>query len=134
MRLFQWWFFIVILVFSRKCGWFIRSRHWFGCFLPCTWIRWVIRRCFQLVVWGRWGQGIGRNFNIIMCRTDMFLFPHCILMMQCIFQFFLSLVYHEHHIISLWMLISVRVKSTSQVKIGFFISSSVEDSFKPKTC
>ena len=33
------------------------------------------------------------------------IFTHCIIMTQCGFQLFFSLVYHEHHIRRLWMLI-----------------------------
>ena len=128
MRFFQGYFFIIILLFSRKCGWFIRWHHWFGWYLPSSWIIWVIRRFFQLVIWGR---GFRRNYNIILCHTDTFflphfihtetfLFPHCIIMKECVFQFFLRIVYHLHHIRNILMLIFVRVKSTSQGKIGFF--------------
>ena len=105
MRLFQGCFFIIILVLSRKYGLFIRWSHWFGWFLPCSWIIWVIRKCFQWVIWGQWVQGIRRNFYGILWHTDIFVFPNWIIMTQCVFQLFLSLVYHQHHIRSLWMLI-----------------------------
>ena len=44
-------------------------------FLPCTWMRWVIRRYFQQVFWWQRGRGIRRNFNILSCRVDIFFFP-----------------------------------------------------------
>ena len=119
MRLFYVCFFIIRLVFSRKCGWFIRWCHWFGWYLPCSWIRWVIRQCFKWVIWG---QAFIRNYNSILCHTDTLFFPHCIIMTECVLQFFLSLVYDLHHIRKLWMLIFVRLKLTSQVTIGFFSS------------
>ena len=89
-------------------------------FFPYTWIRWFIKRCFQRVMWRWWVQGLRRNYISILCHTDTFIFPNCIIITKCLFQFFLSLVYHFHHIISLWILIFVRVKSTSQDMIGFF--------------
>ena len=45
-------------------------------FLTYTWIRWVIQRYFQRVVWRRRGQRIRRNFDILFCRMDTFLFLH----------------------------------------------------------
>ena len=180
MRLFQGCFFITRLAFSRKCGWFIRWRHWFGWFFSCTRIIWVIRRCFWRFIWGRWGQGIRQNFNIFLCRMNtlfficvfhcgfcsllifrnllllihtsahfslfllffcffllfpnsfvfypsffltfniFLLFPHCIIIKKCVFQLFLSLVYHAHHIRCLWVLIFVRVILKCQFTIGFF--------------
>ena len=107
--LFQGCLFIIRLMFSRKCGLFIRWRHYFGLFLPCTLIIWFIRRCFQQVVWGRLRRRTRRNFNIILCHTDTFLFPHCIIITKCVFQLFLSFIDHEHHIRSLCMLIFSRV-------------------------
>ena len=59
--------------------------------------------------------------------------PSSIIMIQYIFQSFLSLVYHEKSSRSLWMLIFVGVRSKSQFTIFFFKSSSVEDSFKQRT-
>ena len=128
MRLFQGCFFVIGLVFSRKCGLFIRWSHWFGWYLTSSWIRWFIRQCFQRVIWGR---GFRQNYKSIMCHTDTFFFPrcihtdtfflhHCIIMTECVFQLFLRTVYHLHHIIKLWMPIFVRVKLTSQRTIGFF--------------
>ena len=51
-----------------------------GWFLPCTWIRWVIRQCFRRVIWWRWGRGTRQNFDIFLYRMDKFLFLcvfHC---------------------------------------------------------
>ena len=45
-----------------------------GWFLTCTWIRWVIWRCFWRVVWWGWGRVIRRNFDILLFRMDTFLF------------------------------------------------------------
>ena len=128
MRLFQGCFFIIILLFSLKCGWFIRWRHCFGCYFPSSLIKWVIRRCFQRVIWR---QGFRLNYNSIMFHTDTWFFPHCIhmdtfllphgiIMTECVFQLFLSLVYHFHHIRNLWMQIFFRVKTTSQETIRLF--------------
>ena len=119
MRLCQGYFFIIKLVFSQKCGWSIMTSLVWLVF-PCNWIRRVIRRCFQRGIWVRWGREIRRNFIIILCHKDTFLLSHCIIMTQYVFQFFLSLVYHENHIRGLWILIFVRVKSMSQVTIRFF--------------
>ena len=130
MRLFQGCFFIITLVFRRKCGCFIIWHRWFDWYLSSSWIRWVTRQCFQRVIWG---QGMRQNYNSIMCRTDTLSFPHCIIMTECVFQLFPSLVYQLHHISKWRMLVFVRVKLTSQGTIWFFISSSVEDSFKPRT-
>ena len=44
--------------------------------LPCTWIRWVIRQCFQRVIWWQRGRGIIQNFDILSCHKDTFLFLH----------------------------------------------------------
>ena len=63
MRLFQECFFVIILVFSRKFGWFIIWRHWFGWVLTCNWIRWFIRRYFRRVTLGRRGRGIRQNLQ-----------------------------------------------------------------------
>ena len=68
------------------------TTNWFGWFLPCAWIRLVIRKIFQKLIWGWWWRGIRRNFNIILHNTNTFLFPHCIIMTQCVFKFFLCLV------------------------------------------
>ena len=141
MRLFQGCFFTIRLVFSQKCGWFIKLHHWFVWYLPSSWIRLVIRRCFQQVIWG---QGFRKKYNSILCHTDTlflphfihtdtFFFPHCIIMTQCVFQLFLRLVYYLHHIRNLWILTFIRVKFTSQGTIWFLISSSVEELFKPRT-
>ena len=59
--------------------------------------------------------------------------PHCTIMTQYAFQSLLRLVFHAKGIWSLWMLILVRVISNIQFTIGFFRSSSVEDSFKQRT-
>ena len=58
--------------------------------------------------------------------------PHCTIRTQYVFQSFLSLLYHSKISRSLWMLIFFRVRSKSQFTIGFFKSSSVEDSSKPR--
>ena len=73
MRLFQGCFLIIRLVFSRKHEWFIRWHHWFGWYFPCIWIIWVIRRCFQRVIWGQWRQHIRQHLNSILCH--MYTFP-----------------------------------------------------------
>ena len=68
---------------------------------------------FQQVIWGR---GCRRNYNIILCHknkllfshcihTDNFFFLHCIIMTECVFQLFLSLIYHLLHIRKFWILI-----------------------------
>ena len=96
MRLFQEYFFIIRLVFSRKCGLFIWWRHWFGCFFPCTLIRWVIIRCFQRVIWGQLGRWIRQNFNIFLWRMDTFLFLcvfHCGFCILLIFRNLLLLIH-----------------------------------------
>ena len=46
--------------------------------------------------------------------------PHCIIMMQYIFQSLLSLVYNAKISRSLWMIIFVRVRPKRQFTIGFF--------------
>ena len=51
-----------------------------GWFLSCTWIRWFIRRCFQRVIWWRWGREIRQTSVIFLCRMYTFLFLcvfHC---------------------------------------------------------
>ena len=49
-------------------------------FLPCTWIRWVIQRCFQWVIWWRRGRGFRQNFDIVSWCMDTLLF-------LCVFQY-----------------------------------------------
>ena len=127
-----------LMTMRKKRGWFIRWYHWFGWYLPSSLTRWFNRRCFQRVIWC-WG--IRRKYNSIQwytetfffphcihtdtfflphcIHTDTFFFPYCIIMTSCVSQFFLSLVYHFHHIRTLLMLIFVRVKSKSQGTIGF---------------
>ena len=114
MRLFQGCFLITRLAFSLKFGWIIRWQHWFGWIFPCTWIILVIQQFLRQVVWGRWGWGIRKKINIILCHTETFLFSHCIIITQRVLQFFLRLINHEHHIISLWIIIFFMVKSKSQ--------------------
>ena len=49
-------------------------------FLTCTWIKRVICRCFQRVIWWRKGRGIRQTFYILSFRLDTFLFLwvfHC---------------------------------------------------------
>ena len=59
--------------------------------------------------------------------------PHFIIMTQYVLQSFRSLVYHAKISRILWMLIFVRLIYKSQFTIGVLKSSSVEDSFKPRT-
>ena len=140
MNLFQGCFFIIRPAFSLKCGWFIRWRHWFGSFLPYTSIIWVIQRCVWWVIWLRWGRGIRWKIDIILCCMNTFLFlcvfhcvfclfliflyllspPHCITMMQYVFQSLLGIFCHAKSSRSLWMLIFVRVGSKSHFTIVFF--------------
>ena len=103
-RFFQGSFFIIRLVFSWKCGCFIRWRHWFGWYFPSFLIIFFIRQ----------------NYNSILCHTDTFFFPYFTNMMKCAFQLFLSLVYYFHHFSNLWILVFVRVKSKNQGTTGFF--------------
>ena len=75
MSLFQGCFFIIWLVFSWKCGWFIRWHHWFGWYLTSSWTRWFNIQCFQRVIWG---QGFRLNYNSILCHTDTLFSPNFI--------------------------------------------------------
>ena len=100
MSFFQECLFIVRLVFSLKCGWFIRWQHWFGCFLSCTWIRWFIQRCFRQVIWGWWGRGIRQHFDIFSVRMDTFFFLcifHCGLCSLLVFRNLLLLIHPSVH-------------------------------------
>ena len=97
----KWCFLNIRLAFSRKCGWFIRLRHWFGLFLPCTWIIWVIWRCFWRVVWGQFGQGIRQNYNIFMCRIDTVLLLcvfRCNFCRMLVFRNLLLLIHTSVHL------------------------------------
>ena len=103
MVFFQGCLFIIRIVFSWKCRCFIRWRCWFGWYFACFWIRIVIRQKYNCLLW----------------HTDTFLCPNCIIITQCVFQYFLSLVYHPHHFWSVFMNIFVRVKLKRHGTIGF---------------
>ena len=74
-----------------------------------------------------------RLFLTLMIFIYFLIPPHFIIMTQYVFQSLLSLVYHAKISRSLWMHIFVRARLKSHFTIGFFKSSSVEVSFKPRT-
>ena len=43
--------------------------------LPCTWIRWVIQRCFQRVIWWQWGQHVDDLLDDITSLVGICLIP-----------------------------------------------------------
>ena len=133
MRLFQRCFFIIRPAFRLKCEWFIIWRHWFGWFLTCTWIRWVIRRCFWQVIWGLGGQRIIQKIYIILCCMDTLFFLcvfHCGFNSLLIFRNLLLIIHISVHfslfILFLWFLLlfsnSLLFYTISFLTLNIFLS------------
>ena len=100
----------------------------------------VIWWCFWRVVWGRWGQGIRQNIDIISRRMDTFLFLcvfHCVFFILLILRNLLLLIYIIVHFILflsfscffLWFTNSVLLSLSFFLLLKIFISFLIPTHF-----